>query len=126
MSSSLRHLLLAATVAILALTASGCGGSASVSMPSGPSPTLALAAADAVTLKGIALDSCSAWRLVSVASIRRDSALAAESFAATEALAARYVVVSVRYSRHRKELPPTMFLPPAQPLIQLELGSCWV
>jgi hypothetical protein len=116
----------AALVACLALLSAGCGGSASVAMPSLPDDGLRHAAADALTLKGIALDSCSAWRLVSVASTRHELTLAAESFRATELLAARYVSVRSHYEARRKNLPPSEFLPPAQPLIELELGTCWV
>jgi hypothetical protein len=126
MALRLRTSIPAALVAGLALLASGCGGSASVALPGPPDDGLRAAAADALTLKGIALDSCSAWRLVSVASTRHEVALAAESFRATELLAARYVSVRTHYDARRKNLPPSEFLPPAQPLIELELGTCWV
>ena len=116
----------AAFLAGLALLVAGCGGSASVALPGPPDDGLRAAAADALTLKGIALDSCSAWRLVSVASTRHEVALAAKSFRATELLAARYVSVRRHYDARRKNLPPSEFLPPAQPLVELELGTCWV
>jgi hypothetical protein len=122
----LRTAIPAALVAFVALLSAGCGGSASVAMPSLPDDGLRHAAADALTLKGIALDSCSAWRLVSVASTRNDPALAAQSFRAAELLAARYVSVRAHYDARRKNLPPSEFLPPAQPLVQLEVGTCWV
>jgi hypothetical protein len=126
MALRLRTPIAAAILAALALLAAGCGGSASVALPGPPDDGLRAAAADALTLRGIALDSCSAWRLVSVASTRHELTLAAESFRATELLAARYVSVRSHYEARRKNLPPSEFLPPAQPLIELELGTCWV
>jgi hypothetical protein len=126
MALRLRTPIAAAILAALALLAAGCGGSASVALPGPPDDGLRAAAADALTLRGIALDSCSAWRLISVASTRHELTLAAESFRATELLAARYVSVRSHYEARRKNLPPSEFLPPAQPLIELELGTCWV
>jgi hypothetical protein len=127
MALRLRTSMPAALVAGVALLSSaGCGGSASVALPSLPDDGLRLAAADALTLKGIALDSCSAWRLVAVASTRNEQALADESFRATQILAARYVSVRSHYDARRKNLPPSEFLPPAESLVQLELGSCWI
>jgi hypothetical protein len=122
----LRHSIPAAVLGGLALLSSGCGGSASVALPSLPDDGLRHAAADALTLRGIALDSCSAWRLVSVASTRNEPALADESYRATEILAARYLSVRTHYDARRHNLPPSEFLPPAEPLVQLELGTCWV
>jgi hypothetical protein len=126
MALRLRTWITAAMLLGLALLSSGCGGSASVALPAPPDDGLRHAAADALTLKGIALDSCSAWRLVSVAATRNDPVLAAASYRAAARLAARYVSVRTHYDARRKNLPPSEYLPPAEPLVQLELGSCWV
>src|SRR5438477_11436955 len=127
MRAALRILALAATPLVV-LTLSGCGGSAEVRAlpPLEPPTALKVAAVDALTLRGIALDSCSAWRLVSIASSRNDQLTSAHYFGVAQQLAARYVVVRGRYDTHRHALPPTMFLPPFDTLIAVEEGTCWV
>jgi hypothetical protein len=126
-TAALRITALAATLAVPILL-SGCGGGAAVrALPPLQPPTgLKVAAMDALTLRGIALDSCSAWRLVSIASSRNDTVLSARWFAEAQQLAVRYVVVRGRYDEHRHALPPSMFLPPFDSLIAVEEGTCWI
>src|SRR5260221_9133874 len=101
--TALTILVLAATP-LAALTLGGCGGSAAEHAlpPLEPPTALKLAAWDALTLRGIALDSCSAWRLVSIASSRNDSTASAHYFAMTQQLAERYVTVRGRYDARRR------------------------
>jgi hypothetical protein len=123
---ALRITTLAATLlALLALT--GCGASAVQTLPVlEPPHGLRVAASDALTLRGIALDSCSAWRLVSIAAQRNDAVLGDEWFGVAQKLAARYITVHGRYDEHRRALPPSMFLPPFDSLIRVEEGTCWI
>src|SRR2546423_15329133 len=107
--AALRITALAATLVAIATLASGCGGAAATQAlgPLEPPAPLKVAAWDALTLRGIALDSCSAWRLVSIASTRNDSEMSARWFAVAQQLATRYVVVRGRYDAHRRALPPS-------------------
>jgi hypothetical protein len=124
--AALRITTLAATPLML-LALAGCGATAVQALPPLEPPSgLRLAAGDALTLRGIALDSCSAWRLVSIASQRNDAALGAEWFGVTQQLAARYVTVHGRYDTHRRALPPSMLLPPFDNLVKVEEGTCWI
>jgi hypothetical protein len=116
-----------AAMPVLALVLAGCGANAVQALPElEPSDGLRVAASDALTLRGIALDSCSAWRLVSIASQRNDTAQSAAWFGVTQQLAARYVTVHGRYDTHRRALPPSMFLPPFESLVRVEQGTCWI
>jgi hypothetical protein len=125
--AALRILALAATAAAL-LALGGCGGSAAVRAlpPLAPPTALRVAAGDALALRGIALDSCSAWRLVSIAASRNDVIASEHYFRMTQDLAARYVAVRARYDTHRHALPPSMFLPPFDTLVAVEEGTCWI
>jgi hypothetical protein len=125
--AALRTTALAITLVAIATLAAGCGSAASVALaPLEPPPTLKVAAWDALTLRGIALDSCSAWRLVSIASTRHDPVTSAHYFGVAQRLATRYVAVRGRYDAHRHALPPSMFLPPFDSLVAVEEGTCWV
>jgi hypothetical protein len=126
--AALRTTALASTLVAIAILAGGCGGSAATEAlaPLEPPSGLKVAAWDALTLRGIALDSCSAWRLVSLASTRHDAVTSARYFGVAQRLAVRYVTVRGRYDAHRRALPPSMFLPPFGTLIALEEGTCWV
>ena len=108
--AALRITALAATLVAIATLAGGCGGAETVALaPLEPPTTLKVAAWDALTLRGIALDSCSA-----------------HYFGVAQRLAVRYVTVRGRYDAHRHALPPSMYLPPFGTLIALEEGTCWV
>jgi hypothetical protein len=128
MRATLRITALAATSVAIAIAACGCGGADATRAlaPLAPPSTLKVAAWDALTLRGIALDSCSAWRLVSISATRNDAASYAHYFGVAQQLAARYVVVHGRYDTHRHALPPSMFLPPFDSLVKVEEGTCWV
>src|SRR3954451_19391719 len=127
MTAAVRITAWVATLVAVATAASGCGGAATQALaPLEPPSGLKVAAWDALTLRGIALDSCSAWRLVSIASSRNDQVTSEHYFGVAQQLAARYVRVHDRYDTHRRALPPSMFLPPFDSLIALEEGTCWV
>jgi hypothetical protein len=115
-----------AALLVASATLTACGSTATTLPPPTINVALHSAAADSRTLRGIALDSCTAWRLVSIESTRKNRARAAHYFRVTQRLAATYMAVVDRYDRHRQTLPPMMFLPPSEPLVALERGVCWI
>src|SRR3954454_11750616 len=128
MRTILRLTATATTAVALAIAVAGCGGAGATQAlaPLAPPATLRNAAWDALTLRGIALDSCSAWRLVSISASRNDVASYDHYFGVAQHLAARYALVHGRYDTHRLALPPSMFLPPCDSLVKAEESTCWV
>jgi hypothetical protein len=112
---------------VSATLASGCGSTARIVQSAAPAEAaLRVAASEALTLHGLALDSCSAWRLVSLESTRNDRVAADRWATVADHLAEQYGTVLASYETHRSNLGPVLFLPPAGSLIASELGECWV
>src|SRR5260221_13776957 len=123
MSTIPRTGVLALALAALASLVAGCGGTSTVAQIAAPDLALKVAAHESLTLRGIALDSCSAWRLVSLESTRNDRASADHYAQVAAHLADEYISVLARYETHRRNLGPVLFLPAADSLIVAEVGS---